>query len=528
MEFTLLTAFLFFVQWMSALCGDDTLHCCLTLTDTRIAVQNIVGYTIQEKSSTCPLRAVRFHTKKGKVLCSDPESEWPQKAMRTVDGRTTRKPVKTTIKCNTHTTKMMPPVTTTHKTPVTETETGTSTTEPPTVTRIETSRPETEITKPTIHDRPTSCCLTVTDTRVPVENIVDYDMQDTAQCSIRAIRFHTKKNKIICSDPDGNWAKKAMEIVDWRRTRKMEPSKEATANLIPTTTLPTIPGDGSPESCCNNMTSSTIPDQSILKYHIRSHSKKMLRKFQMKVKERKKESQKYCNQMTMFKRSDSPAASCCYEVTETKIPVQNIVGYNLQEKSTICPIRAVRFYSQKGIVICSDPEHEWPKKAMRTVDGRTTRKPVKTTIKCNTHTTKTMPPVTTTHNTPVTETETGTSTTEPPTVTRIETSRPETEITKKTTNQPTSTSKENPESSFSTAITCGTDGPTSPPAETRHKTPGIGIDTTLNTFKTTDNTKRTTPVMTTPSQLKIKILRRKSKKKLKQFQMKPRSKNTSG
>ncbi|XP_067308566.1 uncharacterized protein [Pseudorasbora parva] len=233
MALTLLTAFLFFVQWMSALRGDDhTLHCCLTLTDTRIAVQNIVGYTIQEKSSTCPLRAVRFHTKKGRVLCSDPEHEWPQKAMRTVDGRMTRKPVKTTIMYYTHTTKTIPPVTTTHKTPVTETETGTSTTEPPTVTRIETSRPEIEITKPTIHDRLTSCCLTVTDTRVPVENIVDYDMQDTAQCSIRAIRFITVENNTICSSPEEHWVQDYMQSLNKRKATEKTVKKEFDNNYF--------------------------------------------------------------------------------------------------------------------------------------------------------------------------------------------------------------------------------------------------------------------------------------------------------
>jgi len=43
---------------------------------------------------------------------------------------------------------------------------------------------------------PPSCCFTVTDTRIPVENIVKYDMQDTALCGIRAVR-HVQSCYII-------------------------------------------------------------------------------------------------------------------------------------------------------------------------------------------------------------------------------------------------------------------------------------------------------------------------------------------
>ncbi|KAK9979052.1 hypothetical protein ABG768_012499 [Culter alburnus] len=74
---------------------------------------------------------------------------------------------------------------------------------------------------------PQSCCLTVTNTRVPVENIVDYHIQElTGVCPLRAVRFLTKKGKYICSDPDDRWAERAMEIVNRRRTPTEEPSKE--------------------------------------------------------------------------------------------------------------------------------------------------------------------------------------------------------------------------------------------------------------------------------------------------------------
>lgn len=37
-------------------------------------------------------------------------------------------------------------------------------------------------------------------------------------------RFHTRKNKIICSDPDDSWTKKAMVMVDRRKKLTMESS----------------------------------------------------------------------------------------------------------------------------------------------------------------------------------------------------------------------------------------------------------------------------------------------------------------
>ncbi len=50
-------------------------------------------------------------------------------------------------------------------------------------------------------------------------------------------RFHTKKNYVICSDPDNNWAKKIMKIVDGRLTTKPSPNTMCytrTTNMIPT------------------------------------------------------------------------------------------------------------------------------------------------------------------------------------------------------------------------------------------------------------------------------------------------------
>uniref|UniRef100_A0A8C2QAD3 Chemokine interleukin-8-like domain-containing protein n=1 Tax=Cyprinus carpio TaxID=7962 RepID=A0A8C2QAD3_CYPCA len=76
MKFTLFAAFIFSVGWMSVV----------------EAAANIVDYFIQEPV-LCPVRAVRFQTKKNIVICSDPDSKWAKKVMGRVDRRkTTTKP----------------------------------------------------------------------------------------------------------------------------------------------------------------------------------------------------------------------------------------------------------------------------------------------------------------------------------------------------------------------------------------------------------------------------------------------------
>ncbi|XP_056335282.1 C-C motif chemokine 2-like [Danio aesculapii] len=61
------------------------------------------------------------------------------------------------------------------------------------------------------HERPTDCCFTVSNTRIPAVNIVNYSIQEPPLCSIKAVRFYTKKNKVICSDPNSDWAKTVIQ-----------------------------------------------------------------------------------------------------------------------------------------------------------------------------------------------------------------------------------------------------------------------------------------------------------------------------
>ncbi|ROJ22955.1 hypothetical protein DPX16_2762 [Anabarilius grahami] len=87
--------------------------------------------------------------------------------------------------------------TTTNTTPTPETETSTSTTEPPKVTRIDTLQLKTEISETTTEDHP-DCCLTVTNTRTD-EDIVDYHIQDSSLCPIRAIHNCGEQHNLLFS-----------------------------------------------------------------------------------------------------------------------------------------------------------------------------------------------------------------------------------------------------------------------------------------------------------------------------------------
>uniref|UniRef100_A0A8C1VTD7 Chemokine interleukin-8-like domain-containing protein n=1 Tax=Cyprinus carpio TaxID=7962 RepID=A0A8C1VTD7_CYPCA len=221
MKFILFTAILFSIWWIF---GGPPIPCCYTVRTIMIPAANIVDYCIQEPV-LCPIRAVRFQTKKYKVICLDPDSKRAKKLMEIVDRRkTTTTPSQKPTTCYTSTTNVNPTVTTRNKTPGTETETSMR-------------RPD--------------CCTTVTNIRLQVENIVYYDMQETNLCPVRAVRFHTNKNIIICSDTDSLWAKRAKAIVDERMTIKTSGLK---TKISKTNIQPTSVSKDNPESSLSTVT----------------------------------------------------------------------------------------------------------------------------------------------------------------------------------------------------------------------------------------------------------------------------------
>ncbi len=101
----------------------------------------LVNSSMMRAKTSCIsfLSMYRFHDKRNKVICSDPDSDWAKKVMKIVDERQTTKPSPKPTTCYTRTTNVILTVNTTNKSPGTETETSTSTTITPAVTTIKTS-----------------------------------------------------------------------------------------------------------------------------------------------------------------------------------------------------------------------------------------------------------------------------------------------------------------------------------------------------------------------------------------------------
>ncbi|XP_059201004.1 eotaxin-like isoform X1 [Centropristis striata] len=72
------------------------------------------------------------------------------------------------------------------------------------------------------HVSVSSCCQGWSNTlqRVALGNIVDYTKQTEGTCPLEAIVFETRRGIKICSDPDSDRAKKAMQKVDEKKIQK--------------------------------------------------------------------------------------------------------------------------------------------------------------------------------------------------------------------------------------------------------------------------------------------------------------------
>ncbi|XP_049930629.1 uncharacterized protein LOC126408893 isoform X3 [Epinephelus moara] len=89
MRFSLVfAALLCFTTWMSTVHATNgpVASCCLQWSNTlqRVPLENIVNYTLQTVG-LCPIKAVVFETKRGKRICSDPDSARAKKVILKVD-----------------------------------------------------------------------------------------------------------------------------------------------------------------------------------------------------------------------------------------------------------------------------------------------------------------------------------------------------------------------------------------------------------------------------------------------------------
>ncbi|RVE61868.1 hypothetical protein OJAV_G00173610 [Oryzias javanicus] len=59
----------------------------------------------------------------------------------------------------------------------------------------------------------------------------------------------------------------------------------------------------------------------------------------------------------------------CIRPTKTTVPKTKIVSYTIQEES-ICNVRVIMFLKVNGKTICADPNSNWTKEVMRTLDEK--------------------------------------------------------------------------------------------------------------------------------------------------------------
>ncbi|XP_061835816.1 C-C motif chemokine 8-like [Nerophis lumbriciformis] len=59
-----------------------------------------------------------------------------------------------------------------------------------------------------------NCCPGLSNTIVPLKNILNYTVQPVGVCAIRAVVLYTRGRKRICADPNICWTQNAMLKVD--------------------------------------------------------------------------------------------------------------------------------------------------------------------------------------------------------------------------------------------------------------------------------------------------------------------------
>ncbi|XP_007458175.1 PREDICTED: lymphotactin [Lipotes vexillifer] len=59
----------------------------------------------------------------------------------------------------------------------------------------------------------------------------------------------------------------------------------------------------------------------------------------------------------------------CVSLTTQRLPIKKLKTYNIKEG----PMKAVIFITRRGLKVCADPQVEWVKKTVRTIDKSTRR-----------------------------------------------------------------------------------------------------------------------------------------------------------
>ncbi|KAL7835314.1 hypothetical protein SRHO_G00276610 [Serrasalmus rhombeus] len=115
---------------------------------------------------------------------------------------------------------------------------------------------------------PGSCeCLKTSSTVLQISKIKSYYVQKSGLCPIDAVVFTTVKGVKICSDPQKPWVKRAMKIVDGRRTTVSSKAIPATTAFIPTRNTTAASW---PPQCCLKLSNRRMPARRFAYYTVYS------------------------------------------------------------------------------------------------------------------------------------------------------------------------------------------------------------------------------------------------------------------
>ncbi|XP_076828212.1 uncharacterized protein LOC143474595 [Brachyhypopomus gauderio] len=338
MQPCLVPGLLFAVHWVTgAVVGQGSssgmnrpVECCLKTSDKKIRVSEIARY-VHQYSPLYPIKAVQFYHWSGDVICSDPMSQWARKVMREVDRRTTT----TTVPEDSR------------KPTTTEPERRTPTTTVP-ERRKPTTEPEPHLTKSLLD------CTALPDPQAMTQRPSSTIPTLTEQ------HKHSGGTKMVKTQKENGGTS---ETTTEAPGEKNKTAAEQFCVLSVVTERGGLGVSGPVGSETSPLLRPLISSVVATVYSVQQGKMKQL--FYLYK----------ClfvfvlQWMSGVSAGMDRPASCCLKTTNKKIRVSEIAKYVKQEVQP-CPIKAVRFYTWSGDVICSDPMSQWARKVMREVDRR--------------------------------------------------------------------------------------------------------------------------------------------------------------
>ncbi|XP_063062156.1 C-C motif chemokine 20-like [Engraulis encrasicolus] len=68
----------------------ESASCCLSYSRRPIRCQRLKGYTMQDITTSCDIKAIIFHTVAGRLICADPVRLWTRRRVECLKKRAIR------------------------------------------------------------------------------------------------------------------------------------------------------------------------------------------------------------------------------------------------------------------------------------------------------------------------------------------------------------------------------------------------------------------------------------------------------